>query len=159
MPRALPKILENREIPQKLGSGRVWGETGTPKHLQDTIQSIWVTGFPISWVVGPFPKQNRVFVRAPFPWAQRGRALRRSSAAAPAGPKVGAPWELGNTVRTPQCKHCLGNCLVPGPRHLGPKWPTPHFLKVLGPCGTISAHFQDFRFWVKFSPWGKAPGI
>ena len=57
-PGALSKTLENREIRQRLGSGRVWGEPGTPKHLQDTIQSIWVVGFLPNLVLGSIPTQN-----------------------------------------------------------------------------------------------------
>ena len=60
-PGALPKIPENWEIAEKLGFGGVWGETGTSKHLLDTLQSIWVAGFPKIWILGSIPKQNHVF--------------------------------------------------------------------------------------------------
>ena len=53
--------LREQEIAQKLGSGGVWGETASPKHLQDTIQSIWVAGFPQILVLGSIRKQNHVF--------------------------------------------------------------------------------------------------
>ena len=60
-PGALPKIPENWEIVQKLGFGKVWGETGTSKHILGTIQSIWVAGFPRISNFEQLPKQDHVF--------------------------------------------------------------------------------------------------
>ena len=40
--------------------------------------------------------------------ADRWGTLRRQLRGSPRGTKCGSSWELGNTVRTPQCKHCLG---------------------------------------------------
>ena len=34
---------------------------------------------------------------------------RRQLPGSPRGTKCARSWELGNTVRTPQCNHCLGN--------------------------------------------------
>ena len=39
---------------------RVWGETGLPKGLLDSIQTIWVAGNPVFSNLGPFPKQHHV---------------------------------------------------------------------------------------------------
>ena len=58
--RLANKIPKIGKIPQKPFSGGVWGQTSSPKHLQGTIQSIWVTGFPIFWILEPFSKRNHV---------------------------------------------------------------------------------------------------
>ena len=60
-PGALRKIPENWEIVQKLGSDEVWGEMGTSKHILETIQSIWVAGFPRISIFEQLPKPNHVF--------------------------------------------------------------------------------------------------
>ena len=58
---AYPKIPEIGEIPLKQFSGGVWGETGSPKGLLDTIQSIWVTANPPIFLFETICSQNQVF--------------------------------------------------------------------------------------------------
>ena len=48
----LLKTPETQGIAQKLGFGGVLGETASPKHVLDTVQSIWDLGFPEIWVGG-----------------------------------------------------------------------------------------------------------
>ena len=60
-----PNLPELGEILGKPFSGGVLGETGTPKGLLGTIQSIWVRGNPLISIFETIPPQNHVF-RAPF---------------------------------------------------------------------------------------------
>ena len=60
-----PQFSRIGEILGKPFSGGVWGETGTPKGLLGTIQSIWVRGNPLISIFETIPPQNHVF-RAPF---------------------------------------------------------------------------------------------
>ena len=61
----LPNFPEIGEILGKPFSGGVGGETGTPKGLLGTIQSIWVRGNPLISIFETIPPQNHVF-RTPF---------------------------------------------------------------------------------------------
>ena len=79
-----PKTPETQEFLQKLGSEGFWGETASPKHLQDPIQSIWVAGFPIFWIWGSIPKQNHVF---------RGPTFGQNIAQAESGALPGIPGQ------------------------------------------------------------------
>ena len=102
---------------QKLGFGRVCGETGTSKHILGTIQSIWVAGFANISILEPFPKQNRVF-RAPgcglLDPDGGPRAARASSGALPARPWADEhPLELLEAVaRAVPAGDRLWFCLV-----------------------------------------------
>ena len=61
LPGALPKTPRTKKLVRKLGLEEFRGEMGTPKGFLDTIQSIWVAGFPQILVLGSIPKQNHVF--------------------------------------------------------------------------------------------------
>ena len=91
-PGPLPKTPETYEIAQKLRFGGVWGETGTSKHVLDTIQSIWVAGFPEIWVWGSISKQNHVFQGSQNPGRRSTSCLRRARILEKWGPQdVGPP--------------------------------------------------------------------
>ena len=93
-PGALPKTPENHEFPQKLGSGGFGGETGSPKHVLDTVPSIWLVGFPEFWIVGSIPTQNHVFHVSQHPGRRSSSCLRRPRIFNPILKQWG-PWDFG----------------------------------------------------------------
>ena len=76
-PGAFPNFPEIGKILGKPFAGGVWGETGSPKGLPDTIQSIWVAGNPLISNLKSIPPQNHVF-QAPLSGSKTWAGPRKS---------------------------------------------------------------------------------
>ena len=83
----------------------VWGETGSPKHLLGTIQSIWVKGNPLISIFETIPPQNHVF---------RDPGFAQNIAQAESGARFWIPAKIWDPAKT-GAKNTLGGIIITPP--------------------------------------------